>query len=77
MVIFEIEIGLLVMVLVGVIIVVSIEIIWVGIVMLLVGKDVFSWNYLIKGDNVIILKKGEEMGCFKLGFIVILVWGVN
>lgn len=40
MVIFDILVGKMVMVLVGVIIVVSIEIVWVGIVMLLVGKNV-------------------------------------
>nr|WP_206769215.1 archaetidylserine decarboxylase [Pseudoalteromonas sp. bablab_jr004] len=75
--IFETEIGPLAMVLVGATIVASIETIWAGTVTPPAGKDVFSWNYPTKGDNAITLKKGEEMGRFKLGSTVILAWGAN
>ncbi len=75
--IFETEIGPLAMVLVGATIVASIETIWAGTVTPPAGKDVFSWNYPTEGDNAITLKKGEEMGRFKLGSTVILSWGAN
>ena len=75
--IFETDIGPLAMVLVGATIVASIETIWAGPVTPPAGKDVFSWNYPTKGDNAITLKKGEEMGRFKLGSTVILAWGAN
>ena len=75
--IFETGIGPLAMVLVGATIVASIETIWAGTVTPPAGKDVFSWNYPTTGDNAITLKKGEEMGRFKLGSTVILAWGAN
>lgn len=75
--IFETEIGPLAMVLVGATIVASIETIWAGTVTPPAGKDVFSWNYPTTGDNAITLKKGEEIGRFKLGSTVILAWGAN
>ena len=75
--IFETEIGPLAMVLVGATIVASIETIWAGTVTPPAGKDVFSWNYPTTGDNAITLKKGEEMGRFKLGSTVIFAWGAN
>ncbi|WP_375185689.1 archaetidylserine decarboxylase [Pseudoalteromonas sp.] len=75
--IFETEIGPLAMVLVGATIVASIETIWAGTVTPPAGKDVFSWNYPTTGNNAITLKKGEEMGRFKLGSTVILAWGAN
>ncbi|MCQ8879375.1 archaetidylserine decarboxylase [Pseudoalteromonas shioyasakiensis] len=75
--IFDTEIGPLAMVLVGATIVASIETVWAGTVTPPAGKDVFSWNYPATGDNAITLKKGEEMGRFKLGSTVILAWGAN
>lgn len=61
-ILFDILVGKMVIVLVGVIIVVSIDIVWVGIVMLLVGKYVMYWCYDVDGNDVIIIGKGEEMG---------------
>jgi phosphatidylserine decarboxylase len=75
--IFETEIGPLAMVLVGATIVASIETVWAGTVTPPAGQDVFSWNYPTTGENAITLKKGEEMGRFKLGSTVILAWGAN
>ncbi|QUI72300.1 archaetidylserine decarboxylase [Pseudoalteromonas sp. M8] len=75
--IFDTEIGPLSMVLVGATIVASIETIWAGTVTPPAGRDVFTWTYPAEGDNAIPLKKGEEMGRFKLGSTVILAWGAN
>lgn len=75
--IFDTEIGPLAMVLVGATIVASIETVWAGTVTPPAGKDVFSWNYPKSGEQAITLKKGEEMGRFKLGSTVVLAWGAN
>ncbi|WP_404342396.1 archaetidylserine decarboxylase [Pseudoalteromonas mariniglutinosa] len=75
--IFDTEIGPLAMILVGATIVASIETIWAGTVTPPTGKDVFSWHYPRTGSNAITLKKGQEMGRFKLGSTVILAWGAN
>ncbi|WP_024613051.1 archaetidylserine decarboxylase [Pseudoalteromonas sp. TB64] len=75
--IFETEIGPLAMVLVGATIVASIETTWAGTVTPPAGSDVFSWKYPTTGDNAITLKKGDEMGRFKLGSTVVLAWGAD
>ncbi|WP_105200090.1 MULTISPECIES: archaetidylserine decarboxylase [unclassified Pseudoalteromonas] len=75
--IFDTEIGPLAMVLVGATIVASIETIWAGTVTPPAGKDVFSWDYPSTGDRAVHLKKGEEMGRFKLGSTVVMAWGAN
>ena len=75
--IFDTAMGPLAMVLVGATIVASIETIWAGTVTPPAGKDVFSWDYPESGTNAVHLKKGEEMGRFKLGSTVILAWGAN
>ena len=73
--IFDTEIGPLAMVLVGATIVASIETIWAGTVTPPAGKDVFTWDYPENGHNQLILNKGDEMGRFKLGSTVILLFG--
>nr|WP_247687547.1 archaetidylserine decarboxylase [Pseudoalteromonas luteoviolacea] len=75
--IFDTEIGPLSMVLVGATIVASIETIWAGTVTPPAGKDIFSWDYPSEGPQAIKLKKGDEMGRFKLGSTVILSWGAD
>ncbi|KJY97739.1 Phosphatidylserine decarboxylase proenzyme [Pseudoalteromonas sp. THAF3] len=75
--IFDTDIGPLAMVLVGATIVASIETVWAGTVTPPAGKDVFSWDYPSEGNRAVKLKKGEEMGRFKLGSTVILAWGAN
>ncbi|AOT06669.1 archaetidylserine decarboxylase [Pseudoalteromonas luteoviolacea] len=75
--IFDTDIGPLSMVLVGATIVASIETVWAGTVTPPAGKDVFSWDYPTTGPQAIKLKKGEEMGRFKLGSTVILSWGAD
>ena len=75
--IFDTEIGPMAMVLVGATIVASIETVWAGTVTPPAGKRVFTWDYPISKAEKITLKKGEEMGRFKLGSTVILVWPQN
>lgn len=57
---------------VGVIIVGSIEIVWVGIIILLCEGIIKCWIWLEgEYEGFVVLLKGQEMGCFKLGFMVI------
>ncbi len=59
------------MVLVGATIVASIETIWSGTVTPPGGKQVFTWDYQ---DQDISLDKGAEMGRFKLGSTVVMLF---
>jgi len=72
--IFETEIGPLAMVLVGATIVASIETVWAGTVTPPGGKQVFSWNYPTTGPEALTLEKGAEMGRFKLGSTVVMLF---
>lgn len=67
---FETPLGNMVMVLVGAMIVASIETAWEGLVAPQRQKNVRCWNYL--GAEPV-LKKGEEMGRFRLGSTVIVL----
>ncbi|WP_221075912.1 archaetidylserine decarboxylase [Agarivorans aestuarii] len=69
--IFDTEFGPMAMVLVGATIVASIETIWSGTVTPPGGKQVFTWNYQ---DQEISLDKGAEMGRFKLGSTVVMLF---
>jgi phosphatidylserine decarboxylase len=59
------------MVLVGATIVASIETKWAGTVSPPAGKNVLHWQYPTQGDDSISIKKGEEMGLFKLGSTIV------
>ncbi|MDF0534076.1 phosphatidylserine decarboxylase [Shewanella yunxiaonensis] len=72
--IFETAIGPMAMVLVGATIVASIETVWAGTVTPPTGKKVFVWDYDVQGDEAIKLAKGQEMGRFKLGSTVVLLF---
>lgn len=72
--IFETEIGPLAMVLVGATIVASIETVWAGTVTPPGGKQVFSWDYPTTGPEALTLEKGAEMGRFKLGSTVVMLF---
>ncbi|MPW31422.1 phosphatidylserine decarboxylase [Agarivorans sp. B2Z047] len=69
--IFDTEFGPMAMVLVGATIVASIETIWSGTVTPPGGKQVFTWDYQ---DQDINLDKGAEMGRFKLGSTVVMLF---
>ncbi len=58
-------------VLVGATIVGSIETIWAGTITPFEGKTIRRFDYPATGKDIIKLKKGEEMGRFKLGSTVI------
>lgn len=72
--IFDTEFGQFAMVLVGATIVASIGTVWSGTVTPPCGPKVHSWSYPGSGSNALTLKKGEEMGHFKLGSTVILTF---
>lgn len=72
--IFDSEHGPFAMVLVGATIVASIETVWSGTVTPPRGSQVHQWHYPADGKQAIHLKKGEEMGRFKLGSTVILAF---
>lgn len=75
--IFDTEHGPMSMVLVGATIVASIETIWGGTITPPAGKDIHSWQYPAVGDDAIHLKKGDEMGRFKLGSTVVTTFAPN
>jgi len=67
---FDTKFGKMAMVSVGATIVGSIETVWAGTITPPSRKDVKEWDYSSEGIS---LKKGEEMGRFKLGSTVILL----
>ncbi len=69
--IFDTKFGPLAQVLVGATIVGSIELIWAGTVTPPRGNTVYCWDYPAIGNTSVALKKGDEMGRFKLGSTVI------
>ncbi|RSD33007.1 archaetidylserine decarboxylase [Vibrio pectenicida] len=69
--IFDTDFGPIAQVLVGATIVGSIEQIWAGTITPPRGNSVYRWDYPNQGDKAVVLKKGQEMGRFKLGSTVI------
>jgi len=72
--IFDTPVGPMALVLVGATIVASIETVWAGTVTPPTGKEEFRWQYPAEGPNSVHLKKGDEMGRFKLGSTVVLTF---
>lgn len=72
---FETEFGPMAMVLVGATIVASIETVWAGTVTPPTASEIHRWQYPAEGNGSIQLEKGAEMGRFKLGSTVILLFG--
>lgn len=71
---FDTEIGPMAMILVGATIVASIETVWAGTITPPAGKKVVTWEYPTDGEQAVKLDKGQEMGRFKLGSTVILLF---
>lgn len=69
--IFDTEFGPMAVVLVGAMIVASIETVWAGLVTPPRSK-LTTWTYPSEGEKAIQLNKGDELGRFKLGSTVIL-----
>lgn len=73
--VFKTPYGPMALVLVGATIVASIETVWGGTVTPPAGKLVKRWDF--HGNTPITLKKGEEMGLFKLGSTVVCLFPPN
>ncbi len=72
---FETEVGLMAQILVGATIVGSMETVWHGTVKANKNNKVTTFHY--QGNDAFNLKKGAEMGRFKLGSTVILLFQKN
>jgi len=68
---FDTPVGKMAMVLVGATIVASIETVWAGTVTPPAGKNVQHWTYDADSEASITLKKGDELGRFKLGSTIV------
>jgi phosphatidylserine decarboxylase len=69
---FETEFGPMAVILIGAMIVASIHIVWGGDITPTSTNKVQTWTYV---DQNIILEKGSEIGHFKLGSTVIVLFG--
>ncbi|MBL8026242.1 MAG: phosphatidylserine decarboxylase [Fibrobacteres bacterium] len=72
--IFDTPVGPMSLTLVGATIVASIETIWAGTITPPHGKQVYRQKYPSSGQGSVSLKKGDEMGRFKLGSTVVLTF---
>ncbi len=69
---FDTPVGKMAMVLVGATIVASIETVWAGTVSPPAGKNVQHWTYQKDAESSVSIKRGEEMGRFKLGSTIVV-----
>jgi phosphatidylserine decarboxylase len=72
--IFDTPVGPMSLTLVGATIVASIETVWAGTVTPPAGKNIVRKKYPSGGTGSVLLKKGGEMGRFKLGSTVVLTF---
>lgn len=68
---FETAFGPMVQILVGATITASISTVWTGVINPPRAKEVVQYDYLTEGETAVHLKKGQEMGAFRLGSTVI------
>ncbi|GAA3927315.1 archaetidylserine decarboxylase [Litoribacillus peritrichatus] len=69
--IFDTDNGPMAVVLVGAMIVASIETVWAGLVTP-PRQKLTTWDYPATGEGAVVLNKGDELGRFKLGSTVVL-----
>ncbi|QLB20642.1 phosphatidylserine decarboxylase [Vespertiliibacter pulmonis] len=74
---FNTEFGPMVQILVGATITASISTVWAGVINLPRSKEVKIYEYLTEGETAVHLKKGQEMGAFRLGSTVINLFPAN
>lgn len=72
---FDTKIGPMAVILVGAMIVASIETVWAGTITPPTGRDIQHWDY--RNNELIELPRGAELGRFKLGSTVIVLFGAN
>lgn len=75
--VFDTAFGTMVQILVGATITASISTVWAGVINPPRSKEVRVWEYPADGQDAIRLKKGEEMGAFRLGSTVINLFPQN
>lgn len=71
---FETEVGMMAIILVGAFFVGSIKTVWAGTVTPPTGKKIQTWVYGSPDTSDIQLEKGAQMGAFELGSTVILLF---
>lgn len=69
--VFDTAFGPMVQILVGATITASISTVWAGVINPPRAKEVVQYDYLPEGETAVHLKKGQEMGAFRLGSTVI------
>jgi phosphatidylserine decarboxylase len=69
---FDTDLGPMVIILVGAVIVASIATVWHGVVTPPTSKTIQQWDY---GHQNVLLNRGEEMGHFQLGSTAIVLFG--
>lgn len=75
--IWDTAVGPMALVLVGATIVGSMETVWAGTITPPRGTAPFTWNYPASGAQAIQIERGGEMGRFKLGSTVVLLFGAD
>jgi phosphatidylserine decarboxylase len=72
--IFQTDLGFMAVILVGAMIVGNIETVWSGVINSTHKKQLLSTTYATTTENTISLDKGQELGLFKLGSTVIVLF---
>jgi phosphatidylserine decarboxylase len=73
-VLFDTSAGPMALILVGAILVASIETVWHGVVTPPAAKNLGVWDY---SENPLTLQRGQEMGRFNMGSTIIVLFGQN
>lgn len=68
---FDTEFGPMVQILVGATITASMSTVWAGVINPPRARQPLVYEYLSEGESAVVLKKGQEMGAFRLGSTVI------